>query len=83
MQAVVIASQSAQFMQDIRSKLVIVYKGEECVDGSWLRKDFFSNSFYRFEIMLVENRRYMEGEPANGLSHMEFLPSSCRSIKRK
>lgn len=79
-QAAVNASQSAQFMQDIRSKLVIVYKGEEGVDGGGLRKDFFSNLFYRFETMLVENRRYMEGEPANVLSDMEYAAGVFSAI---
>ena len=79
-QAAINASQSSQFMQDVRSKLVIVFKGEEGVDGGGLRKDFFSNLFHRFETILVENRRYMEGEPTNVLSEMEFAAGVFSAI---
>lgn len=59
-------------MNALKSKLVIVFKGEEGVDIGGVRLDFFTHLFHRFEKNLTHHRACLEGEPGDQLSKMEY-----------
>lgn len=80
MQAAIDATQSQQFMTNVKSKLIVVYRDEEGLDTGGVRRDFFSHFFHQVESIIIDNRSYMEASSKNLLGQMEFAAGVFAAI---